>query len=402
MEPSRNRKKRMMPERRKTRTLKNGQQVEILRPFWTPLIVCLVLLSLVCCMMTYSYILADFKNENTREEIVIEEQDRILYVIEQGMTTTQIAEKLKDMGLIGNVNFFKIISKLEGYDGTYKTGSHYLKKGLELKEIMKILSSPTETIKVMFPEGFTIKKIAARLASKEIGLCTEEEFLYAVDELPKQKEFLEEYTFLKDLPDRDHVLEGYLFPDTYLFDLAATPEEIIRIMLNNFENRYLTKYQDRAAELWGEGKGGLTMDEVIVIASIVEKECQVSFERRKIAGVFCNRLRPGSTLSKLESCATLQYIIDRDEIPRSPGLVSGEYTKAEMSMEDRYNTYKYEGLPAGPICNPGMESIKAVLYYEEHNYKYFVLNAKADNGTHVFGKTYTEHEQNIKNYQKKA
>ena len=355
----------------------------VARPFLIPLISCFVILALISCLFTYSYILADFSSQSQKGDIVIEESEQILFVITNGMTTTQIAESLKDMGLISNVTVFKLFSKLDGYDGQYKTGSHYLKKGLEIKDIMKILASDTVTKKVTFPEGFTVKKIAARLEAND--LCSAEEFMNTVNSIVKDEEFLEEYPFLKNLPDRDFALEGYLFPDTYFFDLAATPEEIIRIMLDNFYDRYTPDYYTKAEKL------GFTMDEVIILASIVERECRISAERRKVAGVFYNRLTNpfDSSLEYLQSCATLQYIIERDT-----GFIKDVLTLEDEKIEDRYNTYIHKGLPPGPICSPGIESIKAVLNLEKHDYYFFVLDSKSSSGSHLFAKTLKEHEAN--------
>lgn len=361
------------------------EEVIIKRPFWLPLICCLLVLTVGCLIFTYNAILADFQYEASKGEIVISEEERILFVIEEGNGTTTIANRLKDLGLISNVDFFKILSKYEGYDGTYKTGSHYLKKGLEMRDIMKILSGPTETIKVTFPEGFTIKKIAARLEAN--NLCSEADFLEEVNACVKDSEFIKEYAFLQglDFSGRDYALEGYLFPDTYYFDLAAKPKDIIKMMLDNFDNRYLLSYYTKAEAL------GYTMDDVIKLASIVERECKVASERRKVAGVFYNRMfkTENANLKYLQSCATLQYIIERDT-----GAIKEHLTLEDERIDDPYNTYLHQGLTPGPICSPGIASIKAVLNLEEHDYYFFVLDSRTSAGTHLFAKTWEEHERN--------
>ncbi len=361
------------------------EEVVIKRPFWLPLICCLTALAIACFAFTYTAILADFNHEATKGEIVIAEDERILFVIEDGNGTTTIATRLKDLGLISNVNFFKILSKYEGYDGTYKTGSHYLKKGLGMRDIMKILSGTTETIKVTFPEGFTVKKIAARLEAN--GLCTQDAFLQEVNNCISDAEFMKEYSFLQglDFSNRDYALEGYLFPDTYYFDLSAKPRDIITMMLDNFYNQYLISYYTKAESL------GFTMDDVIKLASIVEKECKVSSERRKVAGVFYNRMfkTQDNTLKYLQSCATLQYIIERDT-----GAIKDVLTLEDEKIQDVYNTYLYQGLTPGPICSPGIASIKAVLNMEDHNYYFFVLDSRTSAGTHLFAKTLEEHNRN--------
>lgn len=377
----------MRTEKEQPKSIKQNANEEIVikRPFWIPLIACLTALAIACFFFTYSAIVADFNYESSKGDIVISEEERILFVIEEGNGTTTIANKLKDLGLVSSVNFFKILSKYEGYDGTYKTGSHYLKKGLGMRDIMKILSGTTETIKVTFPEGFTIKKIAARLEAN--GLCTQEEFLTEVNNCIHDEKFMEEYPFLQglDFSKRDYALEGYLFPDTYLFDLSAKPRDIIVMMLDNFYNRYLISYYSKAEAL------GFTMDDVIKLASIVEKECKVSSERRKVAGVFYNRMfnTNDATLKYLQSCATLQYIIERDT-----GAIKDVLTLEDEKIQDVYNTYLHQGLTPGPICSPGIASIKAVLNLEEHNYYFFVLDSRTSSGVHLFAKTLEEHNKN--------
>lgn len=361
------------------------EEIIIKRPFWLPLICCLLVLTVVCLIFTYNGIVSDFKYESSKGEIVISDEERVLFVIEDGNGTTTIANRLKDLGLISNVNFFKIVSKYEGYDGTYKTGSHYLKKGLEMRDIMKILAGPTETIKVTFPEGFTVKKIAARLEAN--NLCSAEDFLKEVNACVNDSKFMEEYTFLQglDFSNRDYALEGYLFPDTYYFDLAAKPRVIIEMMLDNFYNRYLLSYNEKATSL------GFQLDDVIKLASIVERECKVASERRKVAGVFYNRMfkTEDTTLKYLQSCATLQYIIERDT-----GAIKDQLTLEDEKIQDVYNTYIHQGLTPGPICSPGIASIKAVLNLEEHDYYFFVLDSRTSAGTHLFAKTLEQHERN--------
>ena len=366
------------------------------RPFWVPLIISWVILAISGMLITYNFIVADVNNEKVKGDIIIKENERELFVIKNGDTTTSIAEKLKERGLVGNVNIFKILSKLEGFDGTYKTGTHYLKKGLELRDIMKILASPTETIKITFPEGYTISKIANKLYDeykRKLGdsydICTPEKFLKAVNNLYKDdKDFFQKYPLLEgmDFSGRDNALEGYLFPDTYLFDLSASPEEIIGVMINNFSNRYLASYTTKAASL------GLTLDEVIKLASIVEKEARLGSEGRRIAGVFYNRINStNSSLNRLQSCATLQYIIERQT-----GSVKEVLKWSDTQIEGTYNTYLHEGLPPGPICNPGEKSIKAVLNLEKHDYYFFVQDSRNELGSHLFSKTNSEHENNKK------
>ena len=357
---------------------KTAASGKVRKPFWLQLIICLLVLAIFCCLLTYNYVLAEFEKSQVQTEVEIDESTAEVVYIKYGWLTDDIAEMLKEKGFINNITVYKIVSKYEGYDGRYKTGSHILSKGMELTDIMKVLSSEPETVKITFPEGFNIKKIAARLEANGMGKA--EDFIKTVNTV----DFSKDYPFLKGLKDRDNKLEGYLFPDTYIFDIRTDHETIIRTMLDRFESLYLEEYTERAENL------GLTMDEVVTLASIVEKEGKLSKERRRIAGVFYNRLkRPKSNdLKKLQSCATLQYIIERDT-----GEIKETITAEDEKIQDLYNTYIYEGLPPGPICSPSLESIKSIIYVEHHDYFYFKLKS-GDSGEHSFAKTYSEHLKN--------
>ena len=176
-------------------------------------------------------------------------------------------------------------------------------------------------------------------------------------------------------------MEGYLFPATYEIPNGMSAHDIIDLMLAAFDNQFKPEYYERATEL------GLTVDEVITMASIVERETDSGTERAKVAGVFYNRRNSGM---KFQSCATVQYILGE----RKPVL-----SIADTQIDSPYNTYMYAGFPIGPICNPGTECIEAALYPEATDAYYFVLGK---DGSHIYSKTYEEHlaamqstEQNI-------
>jgi len=195
-----------------------------------------------------------------------------------------------------------------------------------------------------------------------------------------------EFEFLNNVPNTLHLkLEGYLFPDTYNFDLASGEEGILKIMLSNFNRKFKPEYYTRAKKL------GMTVHQVITLASIIEREAKLAEERSIISGVFHNRLKKKM---KLESCATIQYILFMEK-----GIIKETLTEEDLKIDNIYNTYKYSGLPPGPICNPGEDSIKAALYPDDENeYLYFV--AKGD-GSHVFSKTLKEHNEAKKKYKSK-
>ena len=285
--------------------------------------------------------------------------------IPQGASTEDIAKILKENDLIGSVFGFRLTSKLEGFDGTYKQGTYNIDTGMTKRQIMELLQSGkvAQDLQLVVPEGYTVKQIAAKV--EELGICTAEEFINEAN----HGTF--DYAFLKDLPEREYRLEGYLFPDTYFLAENMTAHDVIDLMLKRFAQMYTEEYQ-KAVE-----SSGKTLDEIVILASMVEKEIKLPEERAKAAGVMYNRLRDGI---KLGIDATVLY---------AAGRTSGELTQADLDMDSPYNTRKTYGLPLGPIANPGEASFKAALYPENHNYLYYVVEA-AGKDNHVYCETYDE------------
>jgi len=213
----------------------------------------------------------------------------------------------------------------------------------------------------------------------------EEEFL----EMCNDRAAFEKYAFIADISDdtdRDYLLEGYLFPDTYRIYVGSSPETIINRMLQRFGDIFDESFVERAEEL------GMTIDEVVTLASIIEREAAQEEDFAKVSAVFHNRLREGQ---RLESCATLQYVLKVDKY---------QFTEAEMATESPYNTYREAGLPAGPISNPGRLALTAALWpneeYIEEDYRFFCnMDVSNGNTSLIFAKTYEEHQENIAAYQ---
>ena len=289
-----------------------------------------------------------------------------------GASTKDVAEILKEKGLIKSTMVFRILSKINENDGKYKQGKHVFNSSMDYDEIMEELKKNVTrqtTITFTIPEGFEIQQIAARLA--DIGLVDEKKFI----ELAQTGNF--NYPFLKAIPNRKYKLEGYLFPDTYEVYGNATEEEIIEKMLDRFEQIFTKDYYKRAESL------GMTVDEVVTLASIIEREAKLDKERPIVSAVFHNRLK-SKEYPLLQSCATVQYILGE----RKP-ILSVEDTK----IDSPYNTYVYPGLPIGPIASPGKASIDAALYPENVDYMFFVANS---DGSHIFSKTYQGHLEAMK------
>ena len=337
------------------------------------LIIILLLIGIVffSSFVSYTYLVDKYNNPINLDSIVIDTESAVSFKIEKGATTSDIAGSLKEQHLISNATIYRFLSKFNGYDGNYKAGTYTLCDGLNYEEIMVILTSNPESVKITIPEGFTTRQIANRLEAN--GVCTAADFLKAVE-----NQDLSSYSFITNHKNRDYRLDGYLFPDTYEFDIDASPDTIIYKMLNRFNEVYKPDYYTKAEEI------GLTQDQVIILASLVEKEAKLSSERPMIAGVFMNRLH-SSYLTKMQSCATIRYVY-----AKLYGETLENVTVENTSVEDLYNTYEYAGLPPGPICNPGAEAIEAVLNYTHHNYYYFVARTDGSNA-HIFSETFEEH-----------
>lgn len=283
--------------------------------------------------------------------------------VPEGAGSAVVADILSENDIIKYPTIFRLYSKLGGFDGKYTPGTITVHNGMSYGDILNSLIVPDRNVvKVVIPEGYTAKQIAQTL--EDAGLCTADDFLSALD--PS----LYDYKFLEGMPIRDVALEGYLFPATYEFTKSQTPQEIVTVMLDAFNDMFIPEYYTRAKEV------NMTVDEIVTMASIIERETNADSERSKVASVFYNRLNNGM---KLESCATVQYILGENK----PVL-----SVSDTRIDSPYNTYKYAGLPVGPISSPGADCIKAALYPAKTDAFYFCLGK---DGKHIFSKTYEEH-----------
>ncbi len=354
----------------KTKKVKNKSRV----PFILLLTVFLICVVFFSSFLSYTYLVDKYNNPTSLESIYIDPDSEVKFRIEKGATTKTIAEQLSKMSLIKNTDIYRFLSKFNGYDGQYKAGTYTLSKGLTYDEIMVILSSNPESVKVTFPEGFTTLQIASRLEANRV--CDADKFLNAV-----QKIDVSSYPFIKEFKGRDYRLDGYLFPDTYEFDVNADVNTVIYKMLNRFNEIFKPSYYDKATQL------NMTVDEIVILASIIEKEVKLPSERRTVSGVFINRMKSSDPdMSYMQSCATIRYAYKKLYNQNLEGEITLEHEK----IEDPYNTYLYKGLPPGPICSPSSASIEAALNPEKHGYFYFVLKTDGSNG-HIFSRTYEEH-----------
>ena len=226
-----------------------------------------------------------------------------------------------------------------------------------------------KTVRITFPEGSTFAQMAEKLEAN--GVCTVQELMGVVNSYDYSK-----FPLVAAIPEDENRcfrLEGYLFPDTYDFLTNSDPEDVLGKMIRNTENRITDAYRARAKEL------GYTMDEILTIASLIQGEAGNPQEIGKVSSILHNRLKAGM---KLEVDASINYV----EKWIKP-FIGGDINR----YNSYYNTYKCAALPSGPICNPGIDWIKAALYPEDTDYLYFVNDA---NGNYYYASTYEEHQEN--------
>lgn len=328
-------------------------------------IIGITIVLLILLAVGYVYIQIGPYNKNSKKDILVE--------IPNGATLTKVSSILEENKLIKNKVLFKVVSKFKEDNNGVKAGKYLLSQKYSNSEILDILISGktyNDGIKVTIPEGSTYKEVIKYLTNKKIGKVEVYEEL-----INNPKEFYDKYKFLdeKDIT----TLEGFLYPDTYYFEKDMSEKDVISAMLKRFSEVYTPELKEK------QKKMGLTLQQVINMASIIEKEAVKDVDRPKIAGVFYNRLEIGMPL---QSDATIQYIFDERK-----HIVS----YSDLKIDSPYNSYLNKGLPPTPIANPGIKSIEAALEPEDNDYLYFV--ATVDGGNN-YSKTYDEHLKYVKEY----
>lgn len=294
------------------------------------------------------------------------------FSVAKGGSVAKIAHQLDNDHLIKSELVFKLYVWLSGQSTKILAGNYRLSTDMSLKTIVTAMTtgeSIDDEITITLIEGWRAVEIGKYLA--KLGLVTEEEFLAAI----KTKNWRDKYDFLKNA--KAETLEGFLFPDTYRVFSDATAEDIVAKLLNNFDNKV---FQPLNNDLSGNDH---SLFEIITMASIVEQEGKFDSDRKMIADIFWKRLDAGMGL---QSDATVNY---------ATGKSVSRASSVDLQIDSPYNTYKYRGLPPGPICSPGLSSIKAALYPEKNNY-YFFLTDK--NGKAIFAENYDQHQANIRKY----
>jgi len=293
----------------------------------------------------------------------------IQFDIKKGEPFSSIAERLYQQNIIPSKSIFRIAAFIYGAERIVRAARYYIPNGLSYLTLLDLFVSGKCYFvrEVRISDGQTIKWLASRL--KWQVYVDSSEFV----------NLTEDTIFIHSLGLNVNSLQGYLFPEVYKIYENSSPKEVLKIFYKGTEIFFVDSIERRAEKL------GFTIHEVLTLASIVKGETNNVEEMPRIAGVYHNRLRIGM---RLQADPTIQYLL--------PGGWR-RLLHEDLEIESPYNTYRYAGLPPGPINNPGNNAILAVLYPEEHKYLYFVANGK---GSHNFSKTLNEHSRKVREYRR--
>jgi UPF0755 protein len=318
-------------------------------------------------MIVVTMVYIDLKRYANQPVSTEKSQEKTHIIVEQGLDLVKIANLLEEKGLVVSSLKFRLIARIYGLDKRIQAGEYLLSPDMTPTQIIDIITKGRVYLhRIVIPEGFNLKQIADVV--EEAGFAEADSFLQAT----RDPNLLARFNIKADS------LEGYLFPDTYLFAKGTTTEKILATMIGHFRQQFKPQWEERAKEL------GFTVHEIVTLASIIEKETGNPAERKTISSVFHNRLKKKM---RLETDPTVIYgIKDYD----------GNITRKHLKTWTPYNTYMIRGLPPGPIASPGAASLEAALYPEKTDYLFFV--SKKDT-THHFSKTVKEHNRAVRKYQ---
>ena len=329
------------------------------------------LIFVVLAYAVYTFALQGLEwGENFSERLVYlyDEVYDIEFVLEEESTVAEVAQMLEDMGLVPDARLYRFEMWLMGRTADYEPGTFVLNRNLSATQVnARLRAPPVEPVvenRITIREGWTQRDIALYLEGR--GFFSADEFMYVAN----NHDF--GFRFLDELPDRPSRLEGYLFPDTYFVSEHPTPVEVITNMLVQFNHVFNFEYRLRAEDL------GLTMDQVVIIASMIEREVRVPTERPMVSRVIHNRL---AINMPLQIDATVLYALDTH---------MERLLYEHLRVSSPFNTYYVTGLPWGPISNPGAASIRAALFPDYGNWLFYVL-VDENTGAHFFTDSYDEH-----------
>lgn len=314
----------------------------------------------------------------------VDEPTSVEVTIQSGVTDEEVLDILKEKDLINNKLFCRLFVKFFSQDGDYIGGSYTLTTDMGVEKMLATMKTDfrgNETITLTFPEGWTIDKIAEKLEVNEV--CTASSFISTLQDV----DFAAEYDFVAAIPNKEsryYALEGYIYPDTYEFYVGENASSVVRRFLDNFEAKWLPEYQEQAEAL------GITVDEAIIMASILQKEAANTEQMPTISGILYNRVDNPSAFPFLQCDSTTDYYTQVIADKLSSSVAD---TQMSESYKKLYDTYDEDciGLPVGPICNPGNAAISAALNPEDTGYWYFRHDVE---GGIYYAYTLAEHEEN--------
>lgn len=306
------------------------------------------------------------------------DKELISVTIDENMNTSQVIDRLDEAGVIKNAWFCKFFAEFVGYsnDG-YISGNYDFSRSMGLENMLKLsknnFANKAKTVKLTFPEGYTAEQIINLLDENKV--CEREKFI----ETMNNTDFTKEYEFVRTMANLDKRymrLEGFLFPDTYEFYVGEDPISVLKKFLTNFNNKWDSDYGVKAQKL------GLTVDQVIILASIVQAESYVE-DMPVVASILHNRIKSGM---RLDCDSTRNYVLNH---------MSNITEEQKATYSKLYNTYECDKLPVGAICNPGIEAIESIINPATTDYFYFIHDAE-----NVFrvARNLNEHEDNIATY----
>lgn len=356
---------------------------------------CLFKMIWLVMIVLVSVVLAQFVLVGVNDMLAVNrtQDTTTVVVLPKDVSIDEVADILQENNVINKSSFFKLYTKLTKRTGGFSKGTYEIKTNMDYEAIINYLQSQqnrVDTVEVRFTEGMNLRQYAQLLEENKV--CSAEAFL----EKCNSDEFDEDYPFLKEITnksDRYYKLEGYLFPDTYVFYEDEKPEKAIRRFLSNYRNKVVKKakvegYDEKVSIEELAQERGMTPDQLLTLASMVQSEANAQEgDMEKVASVFLNRLNPeknnnGENVTHLGSDPTKWY----------PYRLQKEAPEGFVS---RYNTYDIIGLPPGPICNPSMAAIQAVLNPAQTDYLYF-CHAQDEQGTAYYATNLRQHEQNLK------
>jgi len=301
--------------------------------------------------------------------------DKVRIVIPRGKSAEAVGALLYEEGLIKNPLAFKIYVQITGNADKLQAGEFEIAKNLKLPQLVEALFSPPLELWITIPEGLRREEIPERIVkSLEMDTKTADIFTLQFLELTKDK-------------------EGFLFPSTYLFPRTVNAQQVIEKLNNTFDTQYA---QFHTALVDGKTAGGLNNLEIVTLASIIERETKTNEERPVVAGIYLNRINLGMPL---QADATVQYDVANRECSGRRNCSGKDWwpilTRYDIDMKSPYSTYANLGLPPAPIANPGISSIKAVIFPEKSDYLYYIHDPE---GVIHYAKTLAEHNANVSKY----